>query len=320
MLSTISQHLKEKFKVFFLTDNLLFNNRIIPVSQDHFQEIRESLDSSRTKRLAFVDGGQAEILSGGNLNLSFIRVFGHIMDGSQKCSSYQHEFYILTTAVYREGELWYESKLFPTEGNLLVDERDLTICSTDPSIRIGTERAPISKIANLARRFAELRLAQTLQTEAAFVLLDGTLEPTYQHEEMYLADLGSSVSALAKTCSLFTTCGNSPVVLLQKLSPHQQCWSYFVDGRTYFVKLHPRAKHIFRFEGDPNILPFLIHNSGDPLFLGYPYGLLAADSLARVSNAEKNGLRMSLLLRDENRELVEYMQATNAHDILDSLR
>jgi len=38
-----------------------------------------------------------------------------------------------------------------------------------------------------------------------------------------------------------------------------------------------------------------------------------------VSNAERNSLRMSLLLREENREIASYFNTMNAHDILDRI-
>ena len=314
MLSTISQHLRDKLKVFFLTDNLIFNNKVIPIVQENFAEIALPQEE---KIIAFIDGGQAEILSGGNICLSFIRVFAHVMQGDQKIAFHKHEFYILTTASYKQGDIWYEGKIFPLEGAALVQEEDLLICSNDSSIKSGSERAPISKVAGMARRFAELKLAAMVQ--AQYVLLDGTLEPTYKHEEPYLAGLGKNVSSLAKTSSLFTTSGNSPSILLQKLSSYQGCWSYFIDQHNYFVKLHPAAKHIFRYAGDKELLSLLVRHSADALFLGYPYGLILADSLARVSNIERNSLKMSILLRDENKEIVQYLNTMNAHEILDRL-
>ncbi|MBS3165964.1 hypothetical protein J4444_02480 [Candidatus Woesearchaeota archaeon] len=319
MLSTISQHLRNKLKVFFLTDNLVFNNKIIPITQEHFQEIPSNIEESNLeeKNIAFIDGGQAEILSGGNLSLSFIRIFAQVMKGEKKLFSNKYEFYLLTTASYKQGDMWYEGKIFPVEGSDLLDENDLIIASTDLSIKSGNERAPISKVANMARRFAELKVASMITAD--YILLDGTLEPTYKNEEKYLSMLGSNVSSIAKSCSLFTTCGNSPIVLLQKLSPFQSNWSYFIEGNSHFVKLNPKAKHIFRFEGNKEMLPHLAKNSTDSLFLGYPYGLILTDKMARISNVEKNSLKMNLLLRDENKEIVEYLNAMNAHDILDNL-
>ncbi len=318
MLSEISRHLQEKLKVFFLTDNLILNNKVIPITPENFQEIHRSPEKeTEPKTIAFIDGGQAEILSGGNINLSFIRVFAQVMNNNAKISSVTEEFYILTNAVYRQGEIWYEGKLFSTRNDVLVEESDLIISSTDASIRSGNERAPISKVTMMARRFAELKLAQKISAD--YILLDGTLETIFKNEEKYIAALGSNVAALAKTCSLFTTCGNSPVVLLQKLSPYAGCWQYAAGGNNYFVKLHPQAKHIFRFQGNAGILPGLVANSSDALFLGYPYGLIVADKLARVSNSEKNSLKMSFLLRNENREVASYLAAMDAHEILDRL-
>src|SRR3989344_5897988 len=264
MLPTISQHLKEKLKVFFLTDNLIFNNKVIPIEQEKFQEINPPETS---KTIAFIDGGQAEILMGGNLCLSFIRVFAQVMKGEQKGASQLHEFYVLVTAKYTQGDIWYEAKIFPLDPSMHLHEQDLQICSNDSSIKSGNERAPISKVASMARRFAELQLASTITAD--YVLIDGTLEPSYKNEEKYLTKLGSQVASLAKTSSLFTTSGNSPNVLLQKLSPYAGNWSYYIDGKSHFVKLHPQAKHLFRFEGDSALLPLLLSNSHDPLFLGY---------------------------------------------------
>ena len=92
-----------------------------------------------------------------------------------------------------------------------------------------------------------------------------------------------------------------------------------IKEKTSFVKLHPQAKHVFRFEGDEEILPLLIYNSNDALFLGYPYGLILIDKIARVSNQEKNSLRMKFLLNKENKEISEYLRTADAHSILDNL-
>lgn len=318
MLSKISQHLKEKIQHFSDNDTLIFNNKTIDINKNNFVEIKKENNS---KSIAFIDGGQAEILSAGNFCLSFIRVAALIFsagkDGKEKeivkKETIKKEFYLLTTAGYYENEIHYESKMF---GDKLIDESDLFISSNDTTIKNGTERAPINKVSNMARRFAELALAA--KVNADFILIDGTLEKTFKNEEKYLHQLPTNVSALAKSSSLFTTQGNSPVVLLNKLSDFD-CWSYFVEGKTFFAKLSKGARHIFRFEGEKEALPALINNSNDALFLGYPYGLIAVDKIARVSNTEKNSLKMKFLLQTENKEIAEYLNSANAHDILDNL-
>jgi len=312
MLTTISQEIKRHLQSFSRNDVLLFNNEQLAIEKGNFHSLHARTESPR---IAFVDGGQAEIISIGNFCLSFIRVFGQVFQGKTKIQPYKKEMYLFSKAVWNEGDIFYKSTIF-SAGEPLLTEGDLFLSSQDTSLKIGKERAPITRITAMARRLAELRLASMI--DADFVVLDGTLEPAFTNEEKYLSALPDTVSALAKTSTLLTLSGNSPVILLQALGP-AGCWSYFVNNKTYFTKLQERAKHVFRFEGNKEVLPYLLEQSQDALFLGYPYGLILADQMARVSNMEKKSLRMSFLLKAENKEIVEYLNAGNAHEILDSL-
>jgi hypothetical protein len=309
MITEISQEIRNIINNYTSEDQLIFNNKLLKIDRKHFQQIGKNSGKSIT----FIDGGQAEILSSGNFCLSFIRIFAQTFRDNNKERSYKKEFYLFTRAKWINNDLYYQSKLF---GDKLYNEEILEISSNDQSIKTGSERAPISKIANMARRFAELSLAQNIESD--FVVLDGTLEPTYKNEEKLISELKENVCALAKTSSLFTTSGNSPVILLNKIGPQQE-WNYFIENQTYFVKLNEKAKHVFRFEGKKEILPYLIDNCSDALFLGYPYGLIVADKLARVSNAEKSSLKINFLLRKENKEIINYLNSSNAHEILDNL-
>ena len=112
-------------------------------------------------------------------------------------------------------------------------------------------------------------------------------------------NLQEKVSALAKTSSLFTVLGNSPVILLNKIGPIGN-WNYQLESKTHFVKLHPKAKHVFRFEGNLTCLFSLVEQSSDATFLGYPYGLVLVDKMARISNSEKKFVELILLERFDN--------------------
>ncbi len=318
MLSAIAQHLREKIHNFPAEDSLIFNGGKVAINPSHFQPIPSP---QQNLTIAFLDGGQAEILLAGNFCLSFLRIRalvmkGLVMKGNAKMGDQLHEFYALTTTQYKDNEIWYETKLFPSRGTLLIPEEDLSISSHDDTLKIGRQRVPIELVSSMARRFAELALAT--HTKADFVMMDGTLEASYAGEEKYLQKLPAHVSALAKTSSLCTVSGNSPFVLLNKIAP-SGCWYYNVEGSTSLVKLHEKAKHAFRFTGNPDVLPLLAENSRDAVFLGYPYGLVLIDKLARVSNEEKSMLRHQLLLRQENKDIVEYLSTMDAHEILDSL-
>ena len=311
MLQQISTHIKQVLTNFTEDDSIIFNNTLYKLQKDNFSLIPPLSDS---KRIAFIDGGQAEIITTGNFCLSFIRVASVIFENNIKKEHIKNEFFLFTKAVYQQNELFYESTIFPLQEKL-IEEQDLIISSKDDSIKNGNERASITKVTNMARRFAELALAHKVDTD--FILLDGTLEKTFPNEEKFLEKL-QKVSSLAKSSTLFTTSGNSPVVLLNNIGPTQN-WSYYLNHTTSFVKLHQNAKHVFRFEGNREILSYLTSNSTDALFLGYPYGLLLADTLARVSNQEKKSLMMQFLLKQENKEIAEYLHTSNAHSILDNL-
>jgi len=311
MLNKISEYLKNFVTDFSEDDSLIFNNKVIKIDKNNFSEIKEE---NNKRKIAFIDGGQAEILSAGNFCLSFIRIGALVYQDNKMIKDYQHEFYLLTTAKYQNNDLTYESKIF-TNTPSLIYEADLTISSNDPSIRNGIERAPISKVSSMARRFAELSLAK--KVEADIIVVDGTLEPTFRNEEKYL-DLPENVCSLAKSSSLFTASGNSPVVLLNRIGLHG-CWNYLIEDDSFFVKLHPRSKHVFRFMGNKDFLTALTENSRDALFLGYPYGLIAVDRFARVSSSEKKNMLASFLLRNENKNLSDYLSTINAHDILDRI-
>jgi hypothetical protein len=314
MLNTISDHLKGLLNTFSHEDALIFQNKRINIDRYNFKTI----PTAEEKTISFIDGGQAEIFNSGNMCVTFFRIVSIQFKGLTKVANNTHEFYLVTHSSEKDGEIEYVSTLFSTNNTLLCDPKDLQILSNDPSIRDGSQRAPIEKVANMARRFCELRLAQMEASNVDFVLLDGTLEQTYNSEEKYLAGLPRNVCSLAKTCSLITKHGNNPSSLLSNVAPNC-AWTYHVDKKTYFCQLHHKAKHVFRFEGDLSILQSILDHASDSLFLGYPYGLIFADKLARISNKEKEALRMQFLFRKENLKIREYLSATNAHDILDSI-
>lgn len=300
MLQTISKALQEIILTFPKDDSLLLAGKSIHIKGENFR----LLNPLPEQEIAFIDGGQAELLVTGNICVSFVRIAAQIFQGKRKVKLLKQEFYLLTLVKGQEGKSYYVTRVF-SQDNQLIEEEDL---------QITCEEREITQVTNIARRFAELSLAAKLKNN--HVILDGTLEPTYPGEEKYLAKLGTNVSALAKTSILLTQSGNSPLVLLDKIGP-PFCWQYVVDEQLSFVKLHPKAKHVFRFTGNKETLAALLPYCTDALFLGYPYGLLFVDKIARVSNTEKKSLRMQLLLR--NSQLNDYLRATNAHDILDSL-
>ena len=317
-------------------DSLLYNGKEFAIDSGNFAAIEtvgalDSVDSNSAKEVCFIDGGQAEVLMGGSFCVSFIRVAAAGFLNGKKTDIRRHEFYFLTYAQDRGGEIFYVSKVFANDDfELLIREEDLIVSSRDGNLQSGLQRASISKVTNMARRFAELELARRIGIElsdSGYVVLDGILQASFTGEEKILDGLGDNVFGLAKTSQLFTREGNNPCVLLNSLVPKELAtWSYRIIDMACFVKLHEKSRHIFRFEGKKNIgvwdevLPLLVGLSTDPIFLGYPYGLVFVDQIARVSEQERRSLKIKFLfLTKGNSDLANYLATNDAHSILDSI-
>ena len=96
----------------------------------------------------------------------------------------------------------------------------------------------------------------------------------------------------------------------------------------YITKLNKNSRYIFKLEifnknkFDINeILSILKSNSKDPVFLGYPYGLIEADKFARIGNREKDYLKTIFLakLGKDNEKIAQYLNTMNAHSVLDRI-
>ena len=86
-----------------------------------------------------------------------------------------------------------------------------------------------------------------------------------------------------------------------------------------------RSYHSFRVDvgtGSGKALASqLVSISTDPTFIGYPFGLIQADAFARISNheAELTATRLKVLAGKDWQKIEPFLQANNAHDILDSI-
>ncbi|MBI2655195.1 hypothetical protein HYX06_02110, partial [Candidatus Woesearchaeota archaeon] len=167
------------------------------------------------------------------------------------------------------------------------------------------------------------------------------LQSTLTNENHYLNELYESceknndvLGALSKTNSIFTENGNLLSAVLSSISK-MDCWLYYPiadienhnhKAEMFFAKFHEKSRHIFRFEifnmqkiKAEQAINELAGNCADPIFIGYPYGLVEADRTARVSNNEKESLRTMLLVKLKNRNIEKYLSAANAHEILDKI-
>lgn len=188
------------------------NYKPYEISEKNFHKFNSAKSSSK---IAFIDGGNAEILRAPNISLQYIRVYGEVFKGSEKFLKQKHEFYALIKTLPKE-EIYFTVQIF---NDSIFDTENLQFNSFDKSLVQGNNRVSIARIADVIRRFAEIKLAEKIilsLDSGDIIVLDGDLQVKYTHEKEYLEDLYQkaqpkdiAVTALSKTCSILTEQGNS---------------------------------------------------------------------------------------------------------------
>ena len=294
-----------------------FNNEKyspIEFSLSNYQEIK----NRNGNHLVFIDGGNAELINTPGLSLQIIRTAAVVMKNNKLTKSTKKQFYVLASSNGKKTQ----AKIF--------GHKDQTFEST----------LKPTKLCELIRRTSELKSAAENLGKAT-VVLDGTLEARTSTEKNRLEELKlkatakkSKVVAIAKTTTLLTNSGKAFATLL--MNNKNGSWHYhplvkiesnYHPAEMFFVKLHEASKHAFRaevFKEQENqittITEELKSNSKDITFPGYPYGLILADKLARISNAEAELLKLKMFAAAGNKwkNIKKDQTASDAHQILDS--
>lgn len=303
-------------------------------SEDNFHEINQIPDSD--KDIIFIDGGNAEILSSPNLCVHFIRVFHTIYKERKRSSCSSDEFYVFCSARNINNSVFYSAKLFRSRSKTLTDSffsTDFLFNSLDSRLCEKDARLDISRVPGMIRRIAELSTALLLagKSKACCIVIDGDLTARISEEDKIINAVRNvakqnnvSVCALSKTSNLLTSNGGSVIALLDRKAP---AGSWYYSGPVCFAKLHPKSGYIFKLETiDPesnleNIFSLLAANSNDPVFLGYPYGLVEADRFARVSKSEQEMLRTMFMAKagKDWSSIETASKALDAHSVLDNI-
>src|SRR3989338_7534509 len=96
---------------------------------------------NKDSKIAFVDGGNAEILQAANFSLSFIRVYANVFENGKKISAKRKEFYVLTSTAIDNDIIIYKTQIF-SDWIKMPDFH-----SNDPTIKDGLFSPDASKIA-----------------------------------------------------------------------------------------------------------------------------------------------------------------------------
>lgn len=331
------------------------------LSLSNFQKYSLSQDA---KRLCFVDGGNSTLFESPGLVISLNRVGFCIYEGEEKIEPTKlqpkTEFYTLASVNPERDGLSYHIEIVPISEDtkdILPDEADLVFDSFDQTLREGRRRASLNRVAAVSRAFAEWKLAsEVIEKELRrgdILVRDGSLQTQITGESKYsnkayksALSKGVLFTGLAKTSTLFTDTGmplfSAIAILANRNELDNDHWYYYPivdikapDHRAYIfaVKLHSKARHVFRFEilkdqaekiaDFDDIISAIAQNASDIAFPGYPYGLIEADRIARVRNEEVSPLKIQLLSSITGlgawAELEAFMRTVDAHQILDEI-
>ncbi len=306
------------------TSILLPNNQQLQIALEFFYTNFEPCK----RKIAFVDGGNGELICAPNFSLQFIRVYGSIFENGKITKRELLEFYATVVAVKKENKIVYETKTFNSdfEINLDFDLNDATLASSNHAV------SP-SSVGEALRKFAELKMALKIckQLDSCDLLVrDGELCARISFEQKFLDELFSFAKSksiilcgFSKTTTLLTDTGNSAAAVLSRLNKNGP-WYYFApqnnEIKIGFAKLAKKTNYVFRIDlfnagSVSQIFGLLLENSKDPAFLGYPYGLIDADSRAHVSKQECAMLKLHFATRF-GEQFKMHSSAIDAHDVL----
>lgn len=259
----------------------------------------EELQNTREKHvICAVDGGSAPILLTPSLVVLFVRVAKIFFEPKKVV---RKQGFVCSFVEEKNNSAFIKTIFYPEDNK---KPEEIFSC---PLTELG-EQPTLFSAANLARKILEWRAVN--EEKEIITLWDGSLSVTNVVEERERPR--NNCVGIAKSTG---TMGD------WSLFHKEGLWAAKVTQESFFVKLHKQSKHVLRADThDKKLLEVLVPWSCDPVFLGYPYPLIVADEIARVSNAEASGMRVRLqgLLKEKWSNVSFGMQ--DAHSILDSIK
>ena len=277
------------------------------------------------RQLAFIDGGNLELLGAPNFSIQLNRIYACIWKNNKRQNILkvpQIEFFSAIYSTIKDGEIVFETIIVPSDPDysyLLPDASDIVMRYSERTIENGNQRYSASRVASIARNFSEWKfaenVAQSLNSDDVIVL-DGSLQTQFQNEGKikYFRKLeetslknGVILTSLSKTSTLFTDTGLSLLGAISQFAKNEKVegeWIHpiFESPKHHIfgsvVKLKSLSDWVFRldflldqFKGlsedkRDEVLNLFCSNSSDPTFPGYPYGSIDADLFSRVSENE----------------------------------
>ncbi len=233
------------------------------------------------RKIAFVDGGNQELLPSPVYSVQLNRVYFNIFKNNRRYPlksgmPQRIEFLSYTSSHLNNGDIFFSTKIKPVKdkfSEFLPDEKDLYSNAREERVDAGTQ-AGMERMASMSRRFAEWKITEMVidrELESGDIIVrDGSLQTGHQHEYKYVErvfrkamEKNVFITGLSKTCRLATNTQVSLVDSIQRLAEEAEIkydkWCYYPvawsreENREHkavimVVKLNKNAHTAFRFE------------------------------------------------------------------------
>ncbi len=307
----------------------------IGLSKNNFTSLEAG---THGRKVCCVDGGNNKIFESPSDSVHLIRIYYNIFKGEKRVENIEP---VTALLIARSEDEKVRADLKRISGSIPFNKKKFLLDKAELE-----DKRPVSA-GHTVRKYLEwdaLRHAvEEKLDEGDIAVRDGVLQTTVESERAcadgaYKAveENGTVLVGIAKTSSLMTTSDYPLIASLQELSREtdKDSWYYHPIaknehpdhmGEMYVVKYHPSSRYAFRTEfyremdvHKEDVLEELAFQAKDPIFLGYPYGLVDADRKARVTDEEIDYLknmcdnRMKESFRDK-------INACNAHDKLSNV-
>lgn len=253
----------------------------------NFREIKGDIS-----RIFSIDGGNALIGDGGTWTISKVKT---------AIVGYENGKRIMDKIVFNQF------LLIRKNGEIVLNE-DIKLPYIETK-NIKFEDTP-SEVRKILEYMTAMNVIDELKS-GDVLLLDCLLKPDHEFQESVIKELiqkannkGILLLGIAKTSRLSTRSGRSLIGLLSETGIKSFPWFYYPisDDKTQYkdmiVKFHPKSKYCYRCHliGDETALSTAVVYSNDAELIGYPYPLLRADKIARITTYEKEADRRNLSL------------------------
>ncbi|MGB9980582.1 DNA double-strand break repair nuclease NurA [Methanobacterium sp.] len=252
--------------------------RSCPLNKEYFHEINSA---ETDRKIAFVDGGNQELLPSPVYSVQLNRIYFSIFKNNKRLPlqsgiPQRMEFLSYTTSKFKNGDINFETKIRPVKDKFkefLPNEKDLQATAREEKVEAGTQ-AGMHRMASMARRFAEWKITERIidmELEPGDIIIrDGSLQTGHQNEYKYVEDVFRKamekdvfITGLSKTCRLTTDTQVSLIDSIQRLADEEEIeydkWCYYPvawskdtnrDHKAVImvVKLNRHAHTAFRFE------------------------------------------------------------------------